>query len=98
MPSTARYTPRLIVRHGIEDRSSTNTIQTASVVRKQYERGAAEMTHGCRDFIILVDPTADANPECNEYPNEAYNLKSKATCFDSYPPQSCYERVDSKYL
>jgi len=60
--------------------------------------GAAEITHGCRDFIILVDPTADANPECNEYPNEAYNLESKATCFDSYPPQSCYERVDSKYL
>jgi hypothetical protein len=74
-------------------------MQTASAaVRRWYERIATEITHGCRDFIILVDPATDANPECNENTNEAYNAKSKATCFHSYPPQSCYERVDSKYL
>jgi len=60
MPSTARYTLLLIVRHRSEDLSSTNTTQTASAtVRRWYERIATEITHRCRDFIILVDPTAN---------------------------------------
>jgi hypothetical protein len=73
-------------------------MQTGSTVRKQYKRVVVEMTYECRRFIILVDPITDANPERNEYTSEANKAESNATCIDSYPPQSCNEHVDSKYL
>ena len=73
-------------------------MQTASVVRKRYERIAVEITYRCRRFIILVDRIANANPEHDECARETHKAKSNAACSSPYPPQSCNERVESKYL
>jgi hypothetical protein len=64
----------------------------------RYERIVVEITHGRRHFIILVVCIANSNPEHDEYPSEANKARGNATRSHPYPPQSCNERVESKYL
>ena len=55
-------------------------------------------TYGGRRFIILVNAITDANPECTKKPSDTNQAKGKATCPESYWPQSPNECVDSEDL
>ena len=56
------------------------------------------MTHRCRRIIILVNASADRNPERNENASEADQANSNATRFQANLPNSRYEGVDSEKL
>jgi hypothetical protein len=56
------------------------------------------ITHRCRDFIILMNASADANPESNKTEYKEDHKDSEAACFQSYSPQSGHECVDGENL
>jgi len=57
-----------------------------------------KITHRSRGLIILVNASADANPECRKNPCETNQDTSKATCFPSYSPHCPHECVDGENL
>ena len=58
------------------------------------ERGFKK-THRCGGFIMPVNPRPNANPERNKNGHEDNQTKSEAASFQSYPPQSRHECVNS---
>ena len=67
-------------------------------MRTECEREDVEMTHRCRGVVILVNASANANPECDKSGYEDNQPKSKAASFQSYSPQSRHECVNGKNL
>jgi len=46
--------------------------------------------------MILVSASASADPNSNENASESYHAEGKATCLQTYTPQSRYKCVDRK--
>ena len=57
-----------------------------------------EITHRCRGFIMLVNASANTNPERAKNGYENNQEKSKAASFQPYSPQSRHECVNGKNL
>ena len=68
--------------------SAENTVQREEV----------EISHRCRGFIMLVNASANANPERVKSDYEGNQEKAKAASFQSYSPQSRHECVDGENL
>ena len=57
-----------------------------------------EITHRCRGFIMLVNASANSNPERVKNGYENNQAKSRAASFQSYSPQGRHECVNSENL
>ena len=67
-------------------------------MRTGCEREEVEITHRCRDFVMLVSARANGNPECDKNGYEDNQEKSKPAGFQSYSPQSRHECVNGENL
>jgi len=57
-----------------------------------------EISHRCRGFEILVNASANADPERVKTDYEGNQAKSKAASFQSYTPHSRHKCVNGKNL
>jgi hypothetical protein len=67
-----------------------------SAARVECERD--RMTYRSRDFVMLVNASPNANPECDKTEYKENHANSKAACFQSYSPQSGHECVHGEKL
>ena len=67
-------------------------------MRPECKKEEVEITHRCRGFEILVNASANANPERDKNGYEDNQAKSKAASFQPYSPQSPHECVNGKNL
>ena len=55
-------------------------------------------TYRCRSLKVLVKAITKTDPECDEKRYKGNHAKGKATCSNSYFPQSHDECMDGEYL